>query len=73
MDYPNLFDISIDLNDTDDAIVSKIRMSLSAAQSRLASQITLPANHRWSQLVQSKTSSSINLADVILSNADIKK
>ncbi len=33
--------------------------------------MTLPANHRWNRLVQSPTPA-VNLADVLLSNTDIK-
>lgn len=33
--------------------------------------MTLPANHRWNRLIQSPTPA-VNLADVLLSNSDIK-
>ncbi len=33
--------------------------------------MTLPANHRWHRLIQSPTPA-VNLADVLLSNSDIK-
>jgi hypothetical protein len=33
--------------------------------------VTLPANHRWNRLIQSPTPA-VNLADVLLSNSDIK-
>lgn len=71
IDYPNLFDISVDLDDSDEEIINKIRSVLNTAQSRLIAPVVLPSNHRWSRLVQ-PASSSVNLTDILLSNNDIK-
>lgn len=51
--------------------MNKIRSTLNNAQSRLTTPVALPPNHRWSRLVQ-PTSSVTNLADVLLSNEDIR-
>lgn len=71
IDYPNLFDIDVDIDDTDDEILAKIRTTLNAAQSRLTPAVNLPSNHRWSQLIKTAISP-VNLADVLLANNDIK-
>lgn len=52
-------------------IVTKIQSALTAAQNRLIPATTFPLNHRWGQLIQSSTTA-VNLADVLLSNADIR-
>jgi hypothetical protein len=71
IDYPNLFDIKVDIDDSDDEILAKIRTALNTAQSRLTPAVAFPPNHRWSQLIKTATSS-VNLADVLLANNDIK-
>lgn len=72
MNYPNLFDIVVDPLDSEEVIISKIRAALAPAQSRLTSPITLPASHKWSQLVPSGAMNPVNIADTLLANADIR-
>lgn len=71
MDYPNLFDIVVDVDDSDDDIVNKIRSALTLAQGRLVPAVTFSTNHRWSRLVQTATPP-VNLADTLLANDSIK-
>lgn len=72
VNYPNLFDIVVDPLDTDEIIVSKIRNALSPAQSQLTPRVNLPNGHKWSQLVPTSTLNSVNIADALLANAEIK-
>lgn len=71
MDYPNLFDIVVDVDDSDDDIVNKIRSALTLAQGRLVPAVTFSTNHRWSRLVQTAIPP-VNLADTLLANDSIK-
>jgi hypothetical protein len=72
VNYPNLYDIVVDPLDSDEVIIWKIRAALAPAQSRLTAPIILPASHKWSQLVPSGAMNSVNIADILLANADIK-
>lgn len=72
IDYPNLFDISVDQSDTDDSIIGKIRTALSTPQARLTNKVTLPAQHKWSRLVQSSTINNVGLADMLLADPNIR-
>lgn|GEM_PF-1357038 len=71
IDYPNLFDIQIAVDDTDDTIEEKIRSVLSGVQTYLPAPTAFPAGHKWSQLIQPATPS-VNLADVLLGNPEIR-
>lgn len=72
MNYPNLFDVVIAPSDTDEDIVVKIRTVLNSAQSHLVGPTLLPAGHKWSQLIPSGAMGSVNIADTLLANNDIK-
>lgn len=72
MNYPNLYDIVVNPLDTDEVIVAKIRAALSPAQSQLTPRVNLPNGHKWSQLVPTSTLNSVNIADALLANAEIK-
>lgn len=71
INYPNLFDVTIDVNDTDDMIVSKIKSALSPVQSNLVPVAAFSANNPWNRLIQPATGT-VNLADTILANPDIR-
>ena len=70
VDYPNLFDISVSIDDSDETIIAKIRSTLSSAQSHLTATIAPPA--QWSLLVQSSTAS-VDLTDALLADENIRK
>lgn len=72
INYPNLFDISVDLSDTDEVIIDKIRASLLSSQGSLTNTVTLPSQHKWSRLVQPSSVNSVNLSDTLLTDSNIR-
>lgn len=72
IDYPNLFDIVIDSQDTDAMILKKIQTALAGAQSRLVPAAPLSQDHKWSKLVPAPATPAVNLSEALLADPDIR-
>ncbi len=71
VNYPNLFDISVTPNDSDDVILQKITTFVDNATSNLKPGIDFPVSHPWKKLIKF-TDVAPKFSEVLLANQDVR-
>ncbi len=69
--YPNLFDINVTPNDSDETIVQKIATYLDANTTSLKPGIDFTESQPWKKLIKF-TNPAPKFSDILLANADVK-